>query len=162
MDKYDSLTNTVETCGVYVIETEEILKYGVDGLWKNTDGEDYIFINPKLTRNQKANVLSEEYGHYLTSVGICMDYKDLNTAKIEQEARLIAAGNIVTLDTITDVLSDESMTLNEVANEADVNPEILSDSFNYFRRIFGEEFLHKGFYFDLRNGIRITRAYSMA
>ena len=162
MNEYDTLADKIEARGIEVIESPTITQYGVDGLWKNYNNKDYIFINPNLSRNEKISVLSEEYGHYLTSSGIQMDYNDPETAKSEHQARLIAAGNIVTLDSITSVLSDDSMTFNDIANEVDVKPEILKDAFDYFRKVFGQLFFYNGFKFDLRDGVKITRTYSMA
>lgn len=160
MDAYESMIEELQSVNIPVIESETILKYGIDGLWKNTDGEDYIFINPKLDHNKKFEVLNEEYGHYLTSTGIHMNYDDPATAKYEHRARMIAGGHIISLDDITDVLSGDSMTLDEIAVQVDVEPELLVDTFDYFRKFISKIISHNGFVFDLRDGVKITREYS--
>lgn len=162
MNEYDTLVEEIETDHISVIETERITEFGVDGLWKNTDGEDYIFINPKLTQKEKVSIINEEYGHYLTSVGIQMDYDDSQTAQSEHRARMIAGGRIVTLDDVVNSLGGDSMTLDDVAREMDVQPWILESAFDYFRKTFGERFWHKGFMFDLTDGVKISEEYAWA
>jgi len=160
MDAYETLVEEIEAEHVAVIETDDITKYGLDGFWKNTDGENYIFINPKLSHTNKVSILNEEYGHYLTSVGIQMNYDDPETARSEHRARMIAGGHIISLDDITNVLDGDSMTLDEIASQVNVDPELLEDAFDYFRKFIGKMFWHKGFMFDLRDNVKISREYS--
>lgn len=162
MNEYDTLVEEIETDHISVIETERITEFGVDGLWKNADGEDYIFINPKLTQKEKVSIINEEYGHYLTSVGIQMDYDDSQTAQSERRARMIVGGRIVTLDDVVNSLGGDSMTLDDVAREIDVQPWILESAFDYFRKTFGERFWHKSFMFDLTDGVKISEEYAWA
>jgi len=162
MDNYETLVEEIESEHIAIIETEDITKYHLDGLWKNTDGEDYIFINPKLSHDDKISILNEEYGHYLTSVGINMDYHDPHTAKYEHRARIIAGGRIISLDDVIDVLGTDSMTLDDIARQLDVKPWLLEDTFDYFRKVFGERFWHHGFMFDLTNSVKISQEYAWA
>lgn len=102
---------------------------GLDGLYK--DG--YIFIDENLIPTKKKEVLAEEYGHYLTSVGDFIDGTILSNAKQETLPRNIALESLVTPEKLIECYEAGLSELWEVAEHLGISEEFLQAALHHYQ-----------------------------
>lgn len=96
-----------------------------------------IAIHQCLTSVEKACVLAEEIGHYITSVGDILDQSDLGNRKQERAARIWAYNRIVGLCGLIQAYNDGYRTSYEVADYLGVTEEFLQDTIDYYTNKYG-------------------------
>lgn len=143
MTTYEELLDAVDK-EVPVIETTLKTTTGFDGLYK--DG--FIFIERTLDPCLKKQILAEEYGHYLTSVGEIVDYCNLENGKQETKARAISFEKLITLDDILDAFFLGLIYSWQVADYLNLTVEFVQNAFAYIRGKYGDTFDYDGYRFS--------------
>lgn len=150
MTKYENLVCYSENIGVKVVERD----FGFnDKLGWCIDNR--IYINIRMTENEKYEILSEELGHYKTTFGNITNLSDVRNLKLELKARDVSIQEICNLDNITDCIYNGAKDRWEIAYMLDVSDELFSYAIKYHARknpiVFKEDFI---LYFD-ENNLRI-------
>lgn len=89
------------------------------------------------TTNEKACILSEELGHYYTTVGNILDMNNPDNRKQEQRARAWAYDKLVGLIGLVKSYEHGCNSLHETADYLNVTEEFLSDALKYYRNKYG-------------------------
>ncbi len=130
---YDDLLEECAANGIYVIEKANF-KSKADGLING----DVIGLNRKiLTTKERACVLSEELGHYYTTVGNILDQKTASERKQELRARAWSYNRLVGLNGIINSYKHKCQSLDEVAEFLDVKKKFLIDALEYYKGKYG-------------------------
>lgn len=89
------------------------------------------------TSIKKACVLSEELGHYYTTVGNIINLSDAQNRKQERQARLWAYNNRIGLYGLIRAYESGCKSRHEVAEFLDVTEEFLEDAIKCYREKYG-------------------------
>ena len=89
------------------------------------------------TSTEKACILSEELGHYYTSVGNILDMNTPANRKQEQRARAWAYNKMVGLIGIVKAYEHGCNSLHETAEFLNVTEEFLSNTLEYYKSKYG-------------------------
>ncbi|MDT7019334.1 ImmA/IrrE family metallo-endopeptidase [Levilactobacillus namurensis] len=120
-------------------------KTGTYGTFRVRDKKPYIFLEADQPEIDKRVILTEEFMHALTTVGVILDQQDLSNRKQELQARRLAYKTIISMD---DLLHCYQMGLQydyEIADELDVPVDFLKNAIEYFKTQLGEESTYKGY-----------------
>lgn len=116
-----------------ILETDLSHVNGLKGLYV----DECIAIEKGLSLTEKACILAEEIGHYLTSSGDILDQSRIENRKQEHKARLWAYNTQVGLIGIINAYDAGCHNLFEMAEHLNVTEDFLRDSLDNFRRKFG-------------------------
>lgn len=94
--------------------------------------DDTVWINKNLTMPEKYCILSEEIGHYETSVGDILDLSRPANAKQESIARKWAFRKILSKDKILEAVRRGNTELYDIAEYLDVSEEFLKEAMKYY------------------------------
>lgn len=89
------------------------------------------------TLREKACILAEEIGHYLTSSGDILDQSDISNQKQEHKARAVAFDIQVGLSGIIDAYEFGCTNMHMMADYLGVTELFLNDALEYYRRKYG-------------------------
>ncbi|MCO8292620.1 ImmA/IrrE family metallo-endopeptidase [Tetragenococcus halophilus] len=96
--------------------------------------DNYIYLNPRQTKESLTNTVSEEIGHYLTSVGDITAQNTNEKRKQERKARDIGATLAVTPYDLIDCFEDGCKTITECAVFLGVLEETIHNAVKYYAR----------------------------
>ena len=122
MTRYEDLTVYAENIGVKVIERDFNFN---DKLGWCIDNR--IYINSKMTENEKFEVLSEEIGHYKTTFGNISDLNDIKNSKLEKIARREGYKIFAKPSLLIDAVKSGATKDYEIADYLSVSPQVLKD-----------------------------------
>lgn len=142
MDKYPSLSYKFQT-----------MPKGLPGL---TTGNS-ILIDKNKTSTIQNEILAEEIAHYETTVGNIIDQSVIENRKQESSARRRACILLVDLDSLTACYDIGIDTPEDLADYFDVSIEFLWKTIDTYRVKNGLYFEYKGYIFDLRTGLNISK-----
>lgn len=123
----------------------------IDGLISNQD----VYIKKDLSAFKQTEVLAEELGHYLTTAGNITDYSELESRQQETKARQVGYFMVIGLDDLIDCYHNGITSVEELSEHFEVSDKFIYDALEAYRVKNGMRFVHNGYHFDLRNGIRI-------
>ncbi|MGL4573141.1 MAG: ImmA/IrrE family metallo-endopeptidase [Clostridium sp.] len=132
MNKYEYLVEYASECGAEVIELD-LETTRPCGKCIN----DLLIINKNMSLNDKFCILSEELGHYKTTVGDITDQSILNNRKQELKARAWGYNNSIGLVGLINSFKHGCRSNNEVADYLGVTEEYLNDAINYYSSKYG-------------------------
>lgn len=139
--EYEELLKEADSEGIYVIENLEF-ESQASGLISG----DVIGLNKCLsTYSEKTCVLSEELGHYHTSVGNILDQTSEGNRKQEYKARLWAYNKMITIEKIISAKEAGCRNRYEIAEHLNVTEPFLQDAIDCYRSKYGLGF-QKGNY----------------
>lgn len=118
---------------------------GAYGTFKTKNGKPYILIDSDQPEIDKRVILTEEFMHFLYSVGVILDKDDLAQRKQELQARNLTYKAIVSLDDLLRCYLMGLQTPFEVSNELDLPEEFLENAIDYFKTQFDGSFKYKGY-----------------
>ena len=120
--------------------------------------DDIVYLRPGQSYEQLTQTVSEEIGHYLTSVGDISDTDKLENRKQEQKARDVGATLIVSPQDLLDCYKAGMVTYWECADFLEVSMEVLERAVNvYSRSCNGKlKYKHYTFYFCANGTIDIV------
>lgn len=139
--EYEELLEEADSAGVLVVENLDF-ESEASGLING----DVIGLSKHLsTYAEKSCVLSEELGHYHTSVGDILDQRSGNNIKQEYKARLWGYCKMITLDKLISAKAAGCRNKYEIAEYLNVTEAFLQDAINCYRSKY-EKGLQKGDY----------------
>lgn len=137
MNEYELLLDKISN-EIPVIELP-LTSFGFEGNYFNGT----IYIDSSLSQIKKREILSEEYGHFKTSVGMIVDYDNPHNRKQELEARAYSIEMIVPLDDLIDCHNYGLTTVYDCADHLDISVELLQDSIKYYSSKYGISYQYK-------------------
>lgn len=137
MNKYELLLDKISN-EIPVIELP-LTSFGFEGNYFNGT----IYIDSSLSQIKKREILSEEYGHFKTSVGMIINYDSPHNRKQELEARAYSIEMIVPLDDLIDCHNYGLTTVYDCADHLDISVELLQDSIKYYSSKYGISYQYK-------------------
>ncbi|WP_270501143.1 ImmA/IrrE family metallo-endopeptidase [Clostridium butyricum] len=129
MTRYENLICYAENIGAKVIERDFDFN---DKLGWCIDNR--IYINSRMTENEKYEVLSEEIGHFKTTFGNITNLDDVRNLKQEIKARDISIQQICSIDNIISCIKKGARDKYEIAEMLCVSNELFGYSIKYHAR----------------------------
>lgn len=130
MNNYEQLLDEYDD--IYIVEKR--FKSKAKGLCKGSK----IGISKDIeTSTEKACVLSEELGHYHTTVGNIINLSDAQNRKQERQARLWAYNNRIGLYGLINAYENGCRDRYEIAEFLNVTEEFLNDAIKCYREKYG-------------------------
>lgn len=139
MDEYELLVSEIQR-ELPIIESDLLSRTGRHGFYRNGR----IYIERTLPMTEKREVLSEEYGHYKTSVGTILDQRIEINRKQELQARNIAYKKLISLDKLIDCSEAGLNTPFECAEFLCVSIATLQNTIRFYRQKYGSTYFYKG------------------
>ena len=132
MNKYEYLVEYAIECGAEVIELDL-------GTMKPCGKciNDLLIINKNMNSKDKLCILSEELGHYKTTVGNITNQSIIDNRKQELKARAWGYEITVGLKGLIDSFNKGLRTSNDIADYLGVTEEYLNDAINYYTKKYG-------------------------
>lgn len=131
--KYEELLDEATINDVYVIENADF-KSNADGLINGS----VIGINKKIrTYTKRVCVLSEELGHYYTTVGNIICPSTISDRKQELHARIWAYNKLIGLTGIINAYKQGCYSLSDTADYLEVTEEFLVEAMQYYKGKYG-------------------------
>ncbi|WP_258115612.1 ImmA/IrrE family metallo-endopeptidase [Levilactobacillus yiduensis] len=131
---------------VAIIEVPNLKsKIGAFGTFKVKNGKPYIFIDTDQPEIDKRVILTEEFMHFLHSVGMILDKDNLNQRKQELQARNLTYKAVVSIDDLLRCYLMGLETPYDVASELDLPEEFLKNAIDYFKTQYSKPFEYKGY-----------------
>lgn len=143
MDEYELLLSEIQN-EVPVIEGDLFSKTGRHGFYRNGR----IYIEKTLPMIEKREILTEEYGHYKTSVGNIIDQTIFSNRKQELKARDVSYEKLVSLDKLIECSEAGLTTQFECAEFLCVSVATLQKAIGFYRRKYGSTYFYKGRIFE--------------
>lgn len=119
--------------GLTIIETDLSNVNGLKGLIV----DDCIAIDKNLSYIEKACVLAEELGHYLTSTGNILDQRKITNRKQEKKARSVAYDMQIGLFGIVEAYESGCTSSYMIADYLEITEPFLHEAINHYRNKFG-------------------------
>ena len=130
MNNYEQLLNEYDN--IHIVEKR--FKSKAKGLCKGKK----IGISVDIeTSTEKACVLSEELGHYYTTVGNIIDLSDAQNRKQERQARLWAYNNRIGLYGLIRAYENGCTSRYDIAEYLNITEEFLEDAIKCYREKYG-------------------------
>ena len=134
LTKYELLLDSAENEDVTVEETTHFSGTRIKGLYCDR----HIAINKDIeTETEKACVLAEELGHYITSSGDILDQSDVMNRKQEQHARAWAYRKTIGLSDLISAYKYGCRNQYELAEYLNVTESFLSDALMHYKSEYG-------------------------
>lgn len=115
------------------------------GAFKVKNGKPYIFIEPNQPEIDKQVILTEEFMHMLTSVGVILNQSQLENRKQELLARRLAYKAIISIDDLIHCYNLGLQNTYEIANELDLPEKFVLNAIDYFKTQLVDEEVYKGY-----------------
>jgi len=132
MTLYEALCVELNQQGVEVYEVPLLEK--TKGLYS----DNVIWINQHIkSEREKACVLAEEHGHYLTTAGNILDQCKLSNRKQEQLARRKAYEKLIPLQRLVEASREGIRNRYELAEYLDVTEDFLEAALSYYKGKYG-------------------------
>jgi len=99
--------------------------------------DNYVYLNPHQSKPELTSTVSEEIGHYLTSVGDITAQDTNEKRKQERKARDVGATLVVTAEDILKCFDSGCETTHDCADFLGVTDKTFHDAIEYYRRKYG-------------------------
>lgn len=120
--------------------------------WNNN-----VYINKNRSYMQNLADVTEEIGHYKTTVGNIVEQKSQLDRNQELQARKVGYMILVTLDGLIDCYEKDITTPWDIAEYYDCNVDYLWRALSTYKSKYGERFIYNNYQFDLSNGLNIYK-----
>lgn len=138
IDTYSRVAAVIEVRGLKE-------RYGVYGTFKTRHGKPYLIIEKDQPETDKQVILTEEFMHFLNTVGVILDKDNLSQRKQELQARHLTYKAIVSMDDLLHCYKLGLQTAYEIATELDLPEAFLKNAIAYFKTQLGEHCKYKGY-----------------
>lgn len=139
MDKLEDLMIEYEN-EVEIRDTDFSKISGLKGLCI----DNYIFLEKRLTTNDKRCVLAEELGHYKTGVGNILDQNQIANRKQERAAHKWATRELISLDDIILASKGDIHNFYDLAEFLNVTEDFLREGIEILKEIYGTHVEYNG------------------
>ena len=136
MNKYENLVEYATECGAFVLE----LNLGTSKPCGFCNGN-VLIINKNIKTSEKLAVLSEELGHYKTTVGDITNQTKVSNRKQELQARAWGYNKSIGLIGLINAFNYGCRNKSEIAEYLDVTEEYLDEAITYYTNKYG--IIHK-------------------
>ena len=161
MSKFEELEATYEKY-VEIIELRGLKEHtDMYGTYKVKDGKPYIFIEPNQPEIDKQVILTEEFMHMLTSVGVIVNQSQLRNRKQELQARRLAYKAVISIDDLIRCYNLGLQTNYEVADELDLPEDFVLNAINYFRTQLNDGDVYKGYRIHTSGPLAFTKVHGV-
>lgn len=117
-----------------------------------------VYVNKNRSYQQNLSDVTEEIGHYKTTVGNIWEQKTRLDYAQERQARRVGSMLLVTLDGLIECYENRIETKWEIAEYFECDPKEICKSINIYKAKYGEQFTYHGYQFDLTSGLNIHKA----
>ncbi|CEN21241.1 ImmA/IrrE family metallo-endopeptidase [Paraclostridium sordellii] len=132
MSKYDYLVEYASECGAEVVELDLGTNKPCGKCVKNI-----LVINKNITTYEKLCILSEELGHYKTTVGDITNQTKISNRKQELKARAWGYDKIIGLNGLINAFNCGCKNPTDIAEFFNVTQEYLNDAIIYYTSKYG-------------------------
>lgn len=130
---------------------------GLYGAYHDHDGKPYLFLEPNQPEADKQVILREEFMHFLTSVGVIVNQKQLNNRKQELLARRLAYKDAISMDDLISCYKLGLQTTYEIASELELPEDFVKNAIEYFKTQISDGDTYKGYRIHLGSTITFTK-----
>lgn len=116
-----------------------------------------IYIDKEKSETTQYEVMLEELAHVAKTVGDITKQDTTEKVKQERLARSIAYQEAVPLDRLIECFNEQPWSVDEMAEYFGVSQKFLLEALENYRDKRGLFFEYHGYYFDLRQGLNITK-----
>lgn len=134
---------------------------GAFGLYRMKNGKPFIFIEPDQPEVDKQVILTEEFMHMLTSVGVIVNQSQLDNRRQERLAKSMTYKHMLSLDYILNCYNHEIYELPEIANELDLPVEFIKNALEYFKTQIGTHGRYKNYEVTIGSTITFHKLKAM-
>ncbi len=119
--------------------------------------DDVVYLKQNMTQAEETCILAEELGHYETSDGNILNYRDQNSWKQEIKARNWAVDKLVTLDKLIDAFETGVRDKYELAEYLNITNDFLDYSITRLRQQYGISVSHSDYVIYFEPNLMILR-----
>lgn len=127
------------------------------GAYRNVKGKPYIILEPDQPEIDKQVIIVEEFMHFLTSVGVIVNQKQLEHRKQELLARRLAYKAVISMDDLIKCYKLGLQTNYEVASELDLPEKFVLNAIEYFKTQITNGDTYKGYQINIGSTITFTK-----
>lgn len=131
MTNYEQLLIDAEC--EHIITKEKTLNCTAKGLIKGNK----ILISKNLSSTEKKVILSEELGHYHTTVGNILNMEDIGNRKQELRARVWSYNKLIGLNGIINAHKQRCLNFSDMADYLDITEDFLHEALEYYKGKYG-------------------------
>lgn len=154
MNKYENLVEYATECGAFVLELD---------LGTNKPcgfcNDNILIINKNIKTSEKLAVLSEELGHYKTTVGDITNQTKVSNRKQELQARAWGYNKSIGLTGLINAFNYGCKNKTEIAEYLDVTEEYLNDAITYYTNKYGVMHKIEKYTIQFLPNLRIHKAF---
>lgn len=154
MRDYNNLLEKTNEEGVSVVEID----LGTDTPCGKCIG-DTIFINNRVTTNEKKCVLAEELGHYHLTIGDITDLKSINNRKQELKARRYGYKLLIEPDDIVHAMKQGCINKYELSDFLNISEEFFEELIEDFKKQYGMGVFVGNYYLQLEPCLGLIRDF---
>lgn len=154
MRDYNNLLEKTNAEGVSVVEID----LGTDTPCGKCIG-DTIFINNRVTTNEKKCVLAEELGHYHLTIGDITDLKSINNRKQELKARRYGYKLLIEPDDIVHTMKQGCSNKYELSDFLNISEEFFEELIEDFKKQYGMGVFVGNYYLQLEPCLGLIRDF---
>lgn len=129
---------------------------GLYGAFRVHDGKPYLFLELDQPETDKEVILREEFMHFLTSVGVIVNQKQLDHRKQELLARRLAYKSAITMEDLLKCYKLGLQTTYEIASELELPEDFVLNAIEYFKTQISDGDTYKGYKINLGTTITFT------
>lgn len=134
-------------------------KTGLYGAYRTRKGKPYLFLEPDQPETDKEVILREEFMHFLTSVGVIVNQKQLDHRKQELLARRLAYKSAISMDDLIRCYDLGLQTTYEVASELELPEDFVKNAIEYFKTQISNGDTYKGYQIHIGSTISFTKVH---
>ena len=154
MRDYNNLLEKTNAEGVSVVEID----LGTDTPCGKCIG-DTIFINNRVTTNEKKCVLAEELGHYHLTIGDITDLKSINNRKQELKARRYGYKLLIEPYDIVHTMKQGCSNKYELSDFLNISEEFFEELIEDFKKQYGMGVFVGNYYLQLEPCLGLIRDF---
>lgn len=162
MSKFEELEAVYEKY-VEIIELRGLKEHtGMYGAFKVKNGKPFIFLEPNQPEVDKQVILTEEFMHMLTSVGVILNQSQLKNRRQELLARRLAYKAIISIDDLLRCYNLGLQSNYEVAEELELPEGFVLNAINYFKTQLTDGDVYKGYRIHTTGPLSFTKVSDKA
>lgn len=143
---------------VTIIETAGLKQNtGLYGAYRTRNGKPYLFLERNQPEADKEVILREEFMHFLTSVGVIVNQKQLDHRKQELLARRLSYKAAISMDDLIKCYKLNLQTNYEIASELELPEDFVKNAIEYFKTQIADGDTYKGYRIHLGSTITFTK-----
>ncbi len=152
MNNYEYLVEYASECGAEVIELDLETTKPCGKCINNI-----LIINKNINTAEKTTILSEELGHYKTTVGDITNQSNISNRKQELKARAWGYDKIIGLKGLINSFENGCRSKDEIADFLSISGEFLDDAISYYRNKYGIKIISENYIIQFIPCLKISK-----